>query len=546
MHYIVGLDIGGTKCAVILATVGLEIQIMDRLSFASFAEEGFEQLWARILENMEKIVKKNAMRFSQVTAIGISCGGPLDSKRGVILSPPNLPGWDNIPITALLQEKFGVPAFLQNDANAGALAEWLLGAGKGCEHMLFLTMGTGFGCGVISHGRLITGTNDLAGEVGHVRLAKEGPVGFGKAGSAEGFCGGQGIAKLMGAYTQQRLQQGFPPRWVQDGHRLPTAYSARLLGAYAAQNDPDALALWEIVGEKLGSVLSILIDLFNPSRIVIGSIFTRCEKFLRPSMEKIIQREAISSAREICEICPADTGEQIGDFASILSACYAMGLLPVARVPFKEGVSQQFSHLFARYPLLKPLASNIKDAFFLLRQSFAQEGKLLICGNGGSAADADHIAGELMKGFYLPRTLTGDLHDRAVRAFKLHANAEIPLQGALPAIALSGGNALATAFCNDVDPQYVYAQQVLGYGKKGDVCLLISTSGNSTNIVYAAKLAQQLGIRTIALTGPHKSSLSKICDVAITCPGKSTADIQELHLPIYHTLCAMLEAHFFS
>ena len=128
--------------------------------------------------------------------IGISCGGPLDSKKGIIFSPPNLPGWDNVPITRILSDEFGVETALQNDANACALAEWLMGAERGHSNMIFLTFGTGMGAGLILNGRLYSGTNDLGGEVGHIRLAKTGPVGFGKAGSFEGFCSGGGIAQL--------------------------------------------------------------------------------------------------------------------------------------------------------------------------------------------------------------------------------------------------------------------------------------------------------------------------------------------------------------
>src|SRR5690606_15592063 len=131
-----------------------------------------------------------------LAAIGISCGGPLDSRRGVILSPPNLPGWDRIPVVEVFQQAFKVPVALQNDANAGALAEWLWGAGRGSHNMIFLTFGTGMGAGLILNGQLYSGTNDLAGEVGHIRLAPDGPVGYGKAGSFEGFCSGGGIKQL--------------------------------------------------------------------------------------------------------------------------------------------------------------------------------------------------------------------------------------------------------------------------------------------------------------------------------------------------------------
>ena len=545
MQYIVGLDIGGTKCAVILAKAGLKIEMVGRVQFPSHTEEGFSPLWERIVKKAEELVKQHGLSFKDIRAIGVSCGGPLNSRTGRILSPPNLPGWDDIPITQMLTRRFEVPAFLQNDANAGALAEWKLGAGRGSSHMLFLTMGTGFGCGVISDGRLLTGENDLLGEVGHIRLAPDGPVGFGKAGSAEGFCGGSGIKQLIQMDTKEQLKNGHTPAWVIDGFQ-EEQFSAKLLSQYAYGGDSDALRLWDIIGERLGEAVSYLIDLYNPSRVVIGSIFARCEKFLRPSMERAVKREAIPGARAACEIKPAQLGDQIGDYASILTACLGLGLMPVGTEAPRDCARAHYDILFTRYPQLKPLSGQIMDAFYLLRDCFSSGHKLLICGNGGSAADADHIVGELMKGFNLKRELSGADYARAAAAFGSNAQEPQLLQKALPAIALTNHSALFTAFCNDVDPGLAFAQQVLGYGKKGDVLAAISTSGNSENVCNAVQLARQMGLRTIALTGPRESTLSKLCDVTAACPGDNTAQVQECHLPVYHTLCAMVEAEFFG
>jgi D-sedoheptulose 7-phosphate isomerase len=174
-----------------------------------------------------------------------------------------------------------------------------------------------------------------------------------------------------------------------------------------------------------------------------------------------------------------------------------------------------------------------------MEASFASGGKLLVCGNGGSAADADHIVGELMKGFYKKRSLPAE------EASKLGEYARY-LQGALPAIALTQHAALSTAFLNDVNPEMGFAQQVYGYGRDGDVLLGISTSGNSKNVCNAVRVAMNLGIKTIGLTGRKGGRLSEISDVCIGVPADITADIQELHLPIYHTLCAMLEELFFD
>ena len=177
-----GIDIGGTKCAVI---VGDENGIADKIKFETTT---VDETIKNIISAVEKLGANDA--------IGISCGGPLDSKRGVIMSPPNLPGWDNIEIVKMLEEQFKVPVNIQNDANACALVEWKYGAGRGTENMIFLTFGTGLGAGLILDGRLYAGTNDMAGEVGHIRISDYGPVGYGKAGSFEGFCSGGGIAEI--------------------------------------------------------------------------------------------------------------------------------------------------------------------------------------------------------------------------------------------------------------------------------------------------------------------------------------------------------------
>ena len=182
---------------------------------------------------------------------------------------------------------------------------------------------------------------------------------------------------------------------------------------------------------------------------------------------------------------------------------------------------------------------DILAAYQCLYNTYRKGGKLLLCGNGGSAADCDHIVGELMKAFRIPRTISsvhqeglGELSDK--------------LQGALPAISLSAHNALILAVANDTDPTMVFAQQVYGYGTTNDSLLCISTSGNSANIVNAAIVASKLGLTTLAMTGSSSSRLSACCDVSIQVPATATAEVQEYHLPIYHALCAMLESEFFS
>lgn len=203
--------------------------------------------------------------------------------------------------------------------------------------------------------------------------------------------------------------------------------------------------------------------------------------------------------------------------------------------------------LLVRYPQLSVCKEDIIRAFDLLSDSYRSNGKLLVCGNGGSAADAEHIVGELMKGFKNPRRLDGQYQARLKDVDDvLGDRLADQLQGALPTIALDGHSALTTAYMNDCDPLLCFAQQVNGYGKEGDVLLGISTSGNSKNVIYAAVTAKAKGMKVIGLTGKKDSRLSELADVCIQVPETETYKIQELHLPVYHCLCLMLENKFFG
>ena len=203
--------------------------------------------------------------------------------------------------------------------------------------------------------------------------------------------------------------------------------------------------------------------------------------------------------------------------------------------------------LMERYPSLESAKNDIVAAYLLLEESYKNGGKLLVAGNGGSAADAEHIVGELMKGFKLPRKPEADFAEKLVEENQeLGSVLAENLQGALPAIALDGHPALSTAYMNDCEPLLCFAQQVNGYGKSGDVFLGISTSGNSKNVLYAATTAHAKGMKVIGLTGAKDSKLKDMSDVCIKAPQTETYMIQELHLPIYHCLCLMLEEKFFG
>lgn len=315
MRYIAGIDIGGTKCAVSIGVLREEAFVCDILYKERFPTPKEPR---QAVELLVATLQRMAAAHREVTlsAIGVSCGSPLDSARGLVQCPPNLPNWDNIAVTAPFEQVFGVPAALQNDANACALAEWLWGAGRGSRNMVFLTFGTGLGAGLILDGRLYTGTNDMAGEVGHVRLEEDGPEGYKKAGSFEGFCSGGGIARCAVPIVREWTAKGKPTGILRAGQDV-TEITAADVGRAAAAGDTLAISIMEDTGRRLGKGLAMLIDILNPERIVIGSIFLRQEAVLRKPMEEVIAREALSCTRRVCEIVPAGLGEQLGDYAAL-------------------------------------------------------------------------------------------------------------------------------------------------------------------------------------------------------------------------------------
>lgn len=212
----------------------------------------------------------------------------------------------------------------------------------------------------------------------------------------------------------------------------------------------------------------------------------------------------------------------------------------------RKKLKEHVELLIARYPMLEGCEDSIIRAYLLLEESYSKGNKLLVAGNGGSAADSEHIVGELMKGFKLPRKLDAEISRKLIdESEELGKTLVENLQGALPAIALDGHPALSTAYMNDCEPLLCFAQQVNGYGVEGDVFLGISTSGNSKNILYAAVTAHAKGMKVIGLTGAKDSKLETLSDVCIKAPQTETYMIQELHLPIYHCLCLMLEDRFF-
>jgi glucokinase len=246
-----------------------------------------------------------------VSAISVSIGGPLDVLQGVIKNPPNLPGWDAVPLKQLLSAEFGLPVCVEHDGNAGALAEFYFGAARGMTNVVFLTMGTGFGAGLILGGRIYRGSTDVAGEVGHIRIAEEGPDCYGKPGSLEGYASGTGIALLA--------RSMFPDRWggVVTTADLHEAYRSGL---------PEARKVLGTASRYIGRGFALVADLLNPQLIVVGGIGMRMfDSLIEPAIE-VFRQEALSESFHACRVVPAQLGESIGDIASLCAALDQLGL----------------------------------------------------------------------------------------------------------------------------------------------------------------------------------------------------------------------------
>lgn len=316
--YVLGFDIGGTKCAVSACNVeGNDIIISEKKVFKTNTTIPCDEMIKEFYPTIKDYIERYGCK-----SIGISCGGPLDSNKGVIVAPPNLPNFINFPIVDVLKTEFKIPVFLQNDANACALAEWIFGAGKGTQNMAFLTFGTGLGSGLILNGKLYDGTNGNAGEVGHIRLSNDGPIGYGKRGSFEGFCSGGGLAQLGEMYAKEALKRGETPAYYNPDDK--GCITAKSIAIAAENGDSTAIEVYKNCGKYLGFGLSMLIDILNPEKIVIGSIFARSKHLLWDECLKELKEEALDVSFDVCDVVPAQLGENLGDVAAATVAVYGM------------------------------------------------------------------------------------------------------------------------------------------------------------------------------------------------------------------------------
>jgi len=301
---LLGFDIGGSKSAAIIGDGD-----GNALAHEEFRTSTPAETIGRLIELGQCLCEGE-----KPAACGIACGGPLSSREGLVLSPPNLPGWDRVPVVQRVREVFGVPTVLENDANAAAVAEWRWGLKCQVDNLVYLTCGTGQGAGIILGGRLIRGKQDLAGEIGHVRLLPMGPVGYYKAGSVEGLTSGTALGNLARLHLQERHE---PTRLG----KIPIAQvTGKEVGEAAIDGDEFAIRIVREQADYLGQACAILIDILNPQRISLGSGALRFGSLLLDGVRAAARREALPAAYENCVIDKAVLGDQIQDLAALAIA----------------------------------------------------------------------------------------------------------------------------------------------------------------------------------------------------------------------------------
>ena len=316
--HVAGIDIGGTKLATAVAdSTG---HILSKVRKPTLAERGPEYALQLLFDMVRETVELAGLEQKSISAIGVSCGGPLDTKTGVVYSPPNLPGWDALPLKAKLESEFGIPVTIENDANASALAEYRFGGGRGYDALLYMTMSTGIGGGIVIDGQIYHGANDSAGEVGHQILLPDGPpCGCGKRGCLEALCSGPAIARRAQAAIRKQIETGkiaTTELLTRADGRIETVKSEHVLAA-AQTGDALALQLVDETAYYMGWGIANLVNILNPDIVLLGTIAIAAGDLLLNPIRKTVAEFAMVRPAEAVKIEPAQLGEALGDLAAI-------------------------------------------------------------------------------------------------------------------------------------------------------------------------------------------------------------------------------------
>jgi predicted NBD/HSP70 family sugar kinase/phosphoheptose isomerase len=506
---ILGFDIGGTKTLAVIGTVSGEV--LDQISIITPIGASFKEAFSIMVSIADDLIKRTGEAgYFAPSVISVSIGGPLDIEKGIIYSPPHLGNWVGAPLKETLERHFRLPVFIEHDGNAGALAEAYFGAAKGFENVIYLTMGTGLGAGLILNGEIYRGTTDASGEVGHIRIADQGPFEYGKAGSWEGFCSGAGMVKLA--------KMRYP-------HLFPEGTTTQQLVIKALSGNQDACKLIEEVGEWLGKGIALLIDILNPQIVIVGTLGVVLGDLLLEPARGVVRNDALHISSQACKIVPAQLSDSLGSVSALIAAvdAYHKGYW----IPRSENSYQNDYNLIAdslkdgikvRRFTLDLLLPKVVNTGQRIVRVLMTGGKIMVFGNGGSAATAHHLVGEL------------------IGRYKAERNP-------LPAIALTADSSVITCIANDYAYDQIFARQVEALAKNGDLVIGITTSGRSESVINGLNAAKKAGCITIALTG-ERGLLGLDVDYLLCIPSASTARIQEEHDAIIHAWCEVIDQKF--
>jgi len=303
----IGIDLGGTK--IITALVDKTGRIISRDYRQTEAAKGLDAVVARMIDAASEVMNGGGVVSAQISAVGVAAPGPIDAKSGVVTTPPNLPGWTDVPLRQLIQDGLGLPTALENDANAAALAEHRFGAGQGTEHMIYVTASTGIGGGFILNGELYGGATGAAGEIGHMTILPQGPhCGCGNRGCLEALASGTAIARE----ARERVKCGIPTLIADLAKGDLKHISAKLVAQAAGQGDIEAQEILDEAMTYLGVGMANLVNLFNPELIVIGGGLTNMGARIFDPVRSIIQRRAFRAAAQVVRVVPAQLGDDVG------------------------------------------------------------------------------------------------------------------------------------------------------------------------------------------------------------------------------------------
>ena len=318
----IGIDLGGTKIAT--ALVDAEGKIRARDLRKTQAAEGQPAVVERMVDAASRVIAQAGVALPQIMAVGVGAPGPINTKAGLVTTPANLPGWRNVPLKQLVEEALGIPTFLENDANAAALGEHLFGAGRGAENMIYVTVSTGIGGGVILNGQIYNGAAGAAGEIGHMTVLPRGPhCGCGNRGCLEALASGTAIARE----GRELVVRGMPIVITELAEGDPDRVSAKLVAQAAEQGDIEAQEIIADAMTYLGVGMASLVNLFNPELIVIGGGLANMGKGLFGPVRRIIDRRALHASAEVVKVVPAQLGHDVGILGAVAVALREVGLV---------------------------------------------------------------------------------------------------------------------------------------------------------------------------------------------------------------------------